>query len=116
MTMARFSQRSDARYDASKRVWHYEVVALSVPIIFNCHRDHDRNGMLYALATHRPELERLASRWRALIDGQHSVAELADFVAHPLVRPLVLRARAGDTIRVRFTNQLQHRHAGMHLV
>jgi hypothetical protein len=116
MTMARFSQRSDARYDASKRVWHYEVVALSVPIIFNRHRDHDRNGMLYALATHRPELERLASRWRALIDGEHSVAELADFIAHPLVRPLVLRARVGDTIRVRFTNQLQRRHAGMHLV
>lgn len=114
--MGKFAQRSDARYDASKRTWHYEVVGLSVPIVFNQHRDHDPNGMLYALATHRPELERLAARWRALIDGERTVAELAELTAHPLVRPLVLRARVGDTIVVRFTNHLQGRCAGMHLV
>lgn len=114
--MGKFAQRSDARYDASKRTWHYEVVGLSVPIVFNQHRDHDPNGMLYALATHRPELERLAARWRALIDGERTVAELAELTAHPLVRPLVLRARVGDTIVVRFTNYLQGRCAGMHLV
>ena len=114
--MGKFVQRSDARYDASKRTWHYEVVGLSVPIVFNRHRDHDPNGMLYALATHRPELERLATRWRALLDGQRTVAELAELTAHPLVRPLVLRARAGDTIVVRFTNHLPRRCAGMHLV
>jgi multicopper oxidase len=114
--MGKFAQRSDARYDASKRTWHYEVVALSVPIVFNPHRDHDPDGMLYALATHRAELERLGARWNALLEGQRTVAELAELTAHPLVRPLVLRARAGDTIVVKFTNHLRRRCAGMHLV
>ena len=114
--MSKFTQRSDARYDVSTRTWHYEVVALSVPIIFNRHRDHDPNGMLYALATHRPELQQLASKWHALADGPRTVAELEEFTAHPLVRPLVLRARVGDVMVVRFTNHLPQRHVGMHLV
>jgi manganese oxidase len=114
--MSKFTQRSDARYDASARTWHYDVVALSVPIIFNRHRDHDPNGMLYALATHRPALQQLASKWHALAQGPRTVAELEEFTAHPLVRPLVLRARVGDVMVVRFTNHLRQRHVGMHLV
>ncbi len=35
---------------------------------------------------------------------------------HPLVRPLVLRARYGETMHIRFCNEIKGRHVGMHLV
>jgi manganese oxidase len=35
---------------------------------------------------------------------------------HPMVRPLVIRARVGDTIQIELENQIKHRHIGMHLI
>ena len=35
---------------------------------------------------------------------------------HPLVRPLVLRARVGETVEIHFENHINDRHVGMHLV
>jgi manganese oxidase len=35
---------------------------------------------------------------------------------HPMVQPLVIRARIGDTVEVHLENQIRHRHVGMHLI
>ncbi|HZI14890.1 MAG TPA: hypothetical protein VE153_31260, partial [Myxococcus sp.] len=35
---------------------------------------------------------------------------------HPLVRPLVLRARKGDLVRVELRNDIKGRQVGLHLV
>ena len=74
----------------------YDVVALSVPIAYNAHGDHDARGTVFALAEHVDEL-------RGVVGDR----------PHPLVRPLVLRARVGDRVVARFRNELAHR-AGIH--
>lgn len=130
-------KHESASYDPASRTWTYRVVALSVPIIFNKHRDHDRNGIMYALAEKAEYLEGLANRWRGLLhehghghdpddmtpdekcgcvshSGEHATFE--EFKPDPLVRPLVLRARKGDTVRVELTNRIRCRRVGMHLV
>lgn len=37
-----------------KRV--YDVVAMHVPIVYDVHGDHDRNGMIFTLAEHEAAL------------------------------------------------------------
>lgn len=81
----------------------YDVVALSVPIYYNAHGDHDHDGMILALSRHRAELESLRRP-----DAPRS--------PHPLVRPLVLRACAGEVLEVALTNHLRDRRVGLHLV
>ena len=41
----------------------YDVVALSVPIVYTLDGDHDPNGMMFALARHADMLEWLDERW-----------------------------------------------------
>ena len=74
----------------------YEVVALTVPIAYNDHGDHDARGTVLALAEHADEL-------------RAATGDRPD----PLVRPLVLRACVGDRVVVWFRNELEHR-AGIH--
>lgn len=74
----------------------YDVVALSVPIAYNAHGDHDARGTLFALAGNADALRGVSAAR-----------------PHPLVRPLVLRARVGERVVVRFRNELAHR-AGIH--
>jgi FtsP/CotA-like multicopper oxidase with cupredoxin domain len=50
-----------------RKIWNYEVVALSVPIIFNKYGDHDPNGMIFALARHRETIQERAKKWRDII-------------------------------------------------
>jgi hypothetical protein len=83
----------------------YDVVAVRVPIVFNFDGDHDHNGMIYAMARHKDALDDIRRHFAA-----HAKTP------HPLVRPLVLRARCGETVEVRFTNHIQGRCVGMHLV
>ncbi len=42
---------------------HYDVVALSMPVVYNPDGDHDRNGMLYTLRAYRPLLRWARDRW-----------------------------------------------------
>jgi manganese oxidase len=70
----------------------YEVVALSVPIVYNRFGDHDPNGMLYVLREHASRLEEEVRR--------HPLQPVA------MVQPLVLRANEGDEVEVLFQNRL----------
>jgi manganese oxidase len=96
----------------------YDVVAMRMPIVYNELRDntapdrrwmghHDHDGMIFALAEHRDELEVLRER----IEAKDPDASRP----HPLVRPLVLRACKGEVVDVRLTNLIRGREVGMHL-
>ena len=90
----------------------YDVVAVQVPIAYNGYGDHDRNGMIYTLAEHEDELRALADSWPdPFPDPVHEPERLPK--PHSLVRPLVLRARVGERLVVRFRNELRQR-AGIH--
>lgn len=90
----------------------YEVVALPVPIVYDRHGDHDRNGTIYTLAGHEPELRAIADSWPDLLpDPLEHPDEMPH--PHPLVRPLVLRATVGERVVVDFRNELPRR-AGIH--
>ncbi|MPZ62903.1 MAG: hypothetical protein GEU93_16740 [Propionibacteriales bacterium] len=81
----------------------YEVVAMRVPISYNKHGDHDHDGLVFALRRHHQELSVL----RESFDPR---------VPHPLVRPLVLRACAGEMLEVALWNHIEDRLVGLHLV
>ncbi|WP_227012951.1 MULTISPECIES: hypothetical protein [unclassified Pseudonocardia] len=90
----------------------YDVVALGVPIVYNDHGDHDRNGTIYALARDEPQLRAIEHDWpQPFPDPIDSPDELPH--PHPLVRPLVLRARVGERVVIHFRNELPRR-AGIH--
>ncbi|MFI0372180.1 multicopper oxidase domain-containing protein [Actinomadura sp. 1N219] len=93
-----------------KRV--YDVVALHVPIVFDAHGDHDRNGMIFTLADHETELKEVRESFPTPFPDPLEHPELLPD-PHPLVRPLVLRARVGERVVVRFRNELRQR-AGIH--
>jgi hypothetical protein len=115
---------------------HYNVTALPMTIYFNRDGDHDHNGMMYALTKNVPLLRYIETMATADRPGGHyppdplgPVQDRADEIGvelpdtpaqarqpHPLVRPLVLRARVGERITVKLTNEIKHRHVGIHLV
>jgi FtsP/CotA-like multicopper oxidase with cupredoxin domain len=82
----------------------YDVVAVQVPIVFNRYGDHDHDGMIFTLAADRPALTEIKANFPA-----HAKTP------HPLVRPLVLRACAGERLEIYLTNELPQP-VGMHLV
>jgi hypothetical protein len=101
------SERDGESSNAPAR--RYKVVALEVPVVFNADGDHDHNGLIFALGHNKAALDALredfrghASEWRKR--------------PNPLVRPLVLRARAGETVEVCFENHVRGRHVGIHLI
>lgn len=83
----------------------YEVVALAVPIAYNRYGDHDRSGVLYTLAEHAAELREVAANWPDPFPDYTKNPELVP-KPHRLARPLVLRARKGELLRVRLSNEL----------
>ncbi|MEW2357564.1 multicopper oxidase domain-containing protein [Spirillospora sp. NPDC029432] len=90
----------------------YDVVAMHVPIVYDAHGDHDRDGMIFTLAAHEAALAEVRESFpRPFPDPLTEPERLPE--PHPLVRPLVLRARAGERIVVRFRNELRRR-AGIH--
>jgi manganese oxidase len=93
---------------------HYDVVALSVTIYFNKWGDHDHDGMMFALAQNKPRID----EYLAYLEStpKPSDAERTQHRFYPLIRPLVLRARAGDIVEVCFENRIRGREVGMHLV
>ncbi len=88
----------------SSRHRTYDVVALEVPIVFNASGDHDHDGRIYALAKHKDALDDIRANFPRYAT-----------TPHPLVQPLVLRACAGDTVTITFTNYLKQP-VGIHLV
>lgn len=81
----------------------YEVVAMSVPISYNRHGDHDHDGLMFALRRNHDRLDAL----RAQFDPKDP---------DPLVRPLVLRCVVGETLEIAFWNHIEGRRVGLHLV
>lgn len=116
------------------KVRPYDVVAISIPVIFNKHRDHDPDGMMYALESNREILEHQAEMYRNALaqarghehddgcgcsesdDHGHDVDPRETFKPHALVRPLVLRVTRGEIVEIKFTNLIKCRHVGMHLI
>ena len=94
--------------------------------------DHDHDGLMYALTVNVP----LLTYVRTLIEGGVPSSTLRAqalaratalgmffpvnrqqaMLPHPIVRPLVLRARYQDTVQIRFRNEIRGRRVGMHLV
>lgn len=117
---------------------HYEVTAFPLTIYYNREGDHDHNGMMFALSANAPVLRYIRALTlgtpptdasqrpeqlygAALARAQALGMELPVTPAqarqpHPLVRPLVLRARVREQITVRLENQIRHRPVGLHLV
>jgi len=118
----------------------YHVTALQAVIYFNREGDHDHNGLMFALTANVPILKYIQALGRV---GQPPSAEpsetpeqwyaqakaRADEIGvelpsspqearqpHPLVRPLVLRARKGDRVQVELRNDIRNRQVGLHLV
>src|SRR5438046_3167641 len=91
----------------------YDVVALHVPIAYNEYGDHDRDGALYTLARDAHELREVAATWPAPFPSYLEEPERVPR-PHPLARPLVLRVRKGERLRVRLSNELS-RPAGITL-
>ncbi len=94
---------------------------------------HDHSGMMYALTANVPILKYI----RALIENETPTVDLTNrataraielkmlplpttraqaTLPHLLVRPLVLRARYKETVRIEFCNEIKGRRVGMHLV
>ncbi|HWM01373.1 MAG TPA: multicopper oxidase domain-containing protein, partial [Actinophytocola sp.] len=90
----------------------FDVVALQVPIAYNAHGDHDRNGNVFALAENEAALRAIGASWPDPFPHPIEHPELMP-EPDPLVRPLVLRAHVGDRVVVHFRNELP-RPAGIH--
>ncbi len=122
----------------------YHITALPITIYFNKEGDHDHNGLMFALTENVPILKyirALAKVGSPQGAGNHDghedkpeewykqAKERAEKIRvplpsnpqqarqpHPLVRPLVLRARLGDRLQVELHNEVSGRHVGLHLV
>ncbi|MGY1695652.1 multicopper oxidase domain-containing protein [Geodermatophilus sp. SYSU D00814] len=131
--------RSD---DALPPPVHYDVVALQMTIYYNREGDHDHDGMLFALCDNLPILRYIRALAQVGLPGRASGGEgddPADLYSeacdrassigvelpmtpaqarqpHPLVRPLVLRARRSEQVTVTLHNHIDGRAVGLHLV
>ncbi len=117
------ANRPDVHYDADTHTWTYKVVAISLPIQFNKYGDHDPNGLIYALSGSQQALLDVGAQFQRLMDepkplcGHETTDEpLPTSPVQDLVRPLVLRARKGDTVKVELTNRIRERSVGIHLI
>ncbi len=92
----------------------YHVVALSVSVWFNKWGDHDHNGMMFALK----ENEEKIKQYQIEKGGAKDITdtERVSQKYYNLVRPLVLRAWVGDTVEIKFENQIKNTKVGIHLV
>ncbi|MBD0349585.1 MAG: multicopper oxidase domain-containing protein [Flavisolibacter sp.] len=124
----------------------YHVTGIQMTIHYNKHGDHDHNGLLFVLSANVPVLKYLEARAKntppppseletLFIAAQPQASELGivlpiwnppdhpSFIrarnearVHPLIRPLVLRARLYDEVKVVLRNEIQDRWIGIHLV
>lgn len=87
------------RYCRCTQVREFDVEAIEIPIVYNQYGDHDPDGLLYVL---REDADRI--REGAIRNFQKEVPQ-----PYEEVGPLVLRACAGDEIRIRFRHSLNRR-------
>nr|WP_202446821.1 multicopper oxidase domain-containing protein [Streptomyces sp. SID5468] len=80
---------------------------MHVPIAYNTFGDHDRDGALYTLAQDAEQLRAVAATWPNPFPNYLTDPDQVP-QPHPLARPLVLRARRGEHLRVRLANELPH--------
>lgn len=102
----------------TRSIRSYNVVALSVPIVYNKEGDYDPNGLMYALEANVPMLKNLKAHFfhepHDHPPGLPPWEPGSEKKPHPLVRPLVLRACQGEIVRICFENQL-NQPASIHL-
>lgn len=130
--------------DSSISTLTYHITALQITIYFNREGDHDHNGLIFALTENVPILKYIRALGRVGLprgaddhDGHDDTPEKwykqayerAQKIGvslpsnptearqpHPLVRPLVLRARKCDRLQVELHNEVSGRHVGLHLI
>ncbi|MBW4598507.1 MAG: multicopper oxidase domain-containing protein [Calothrix sp. FI2-JRJ7] len=129
--------------DSSISTLTYHITALQITIYFNREGDHDHNGLMLALTENVPILKYIRAlgrvglpqrtddhngddtpeKWykQALERAQKIGVSLPSSPEearqpHPLVRPLVLRARKCDRLQVVLHNEVSGRYVGLHLV
>ncbi len=83
--------------EENTRIFHIEAIQL--PIVYNKYGDHDSNGLLYVLEEDSERIKREALRRFEMSPPQ----------PYEEVRPLVIRANLGDTIKIRFRHKLKRR-------
>lgn len=91
-------------YPSCKFVRTFDIEAISLPIVYNKYGDHDPNGMLYVLKKDSKRIQQKAREHFAMNSPQ----------PYKEVQPLVIRANAGDEIRINFYNKLD-RKVSMHV-
>ncbi len=91
-------------YPSRTFVRTFDIEAISLPIVYNKYGDHDPNGMLYVLKKDSERIQQKARENFAMSPPQ----------PYKDVQPLVIRANAGDEIRINFYNKLD-RKASMHV-
>lgn len=90
----------------------YDVFARSVTLWFNKWGDHDHNGLMFALSENRDRIEEFLNNAAKNQPDEDRIRH----IHYELIRPLVLRACVGDTVKINFKNEIQGRHTGIHLV
>ena len=111
----------------------YHVTAVQIAIYFNKEGDHDHNGLMFALSQSVPILKYIEAMSMDVAPPNlatlHSAATISALTSkvtlpttteeartHALMRPLVLRACVGDTVKIELHNEIADRWVGPHLV
>ncbi len=95
-------------------VRYYDVVALNVDITLNRYLDHDTKGRMYALRSDVARVRNEEARNAAARAGRGDPA-ISLGLQGDAIQPLTLRARPGECLRIRFTNEIPGAPASIHL-
>ena len=84
------------QYPRTGKTRYYEIEAIEIPIVYNKYGDYDPNGLLYVLKKDANRVRECAKRC------------FTQEIPQPCeeVKPLVIRANAGDTLVVTFSHSL----------
>lgn len=83
-------------YPLSGKTRYYGIEAIEIPIVYNKYGDYDPNGLLYVL---KKDAERIR---------EGALRNFSKEIPQPFegVKPLVIRANVGDTVRISFSHSL----------
>ena len=84
-------------YPSPDKTRHYELEAIEIPIVYNKYGDYDPNGLLYVL---KKDAKRI--REGALRNFSMEVPQPCEEV-----KPLVIRANAGEKVIISFSHSLK---------
>ncbi|MDY5986974.1 MAG: multicopper oxidase domain-containing protein [Lachnoclostridium sp.] len=83
-------------YPCPERTRYYEIEAIEIPIVYNKYGDYDPNGLLYVLKKDASRIRKEALRNFSLETPQ----------PYEEVKPLVIRANAGERVIISFSHSL----------